>query len=76
MGHRRDGLIRWLAVVLTALLLLAGAKALADAGGFAGGGDYGSWEARGIVIPPGTATAPGMTATPIPPPATASWTAG
>ena len=32
MGHRRDGLIRWLAVVLTALLLLAGAKALADAG--------------------------------------------
>ena len=24
MGHRRDGLIRWLAVVLTALLLLAG----------------------------------------------------
>ena len=31
MGHRRDGFIRWLAVVLTALLLLAGAKALADA---------------------------------------------
>ena len=44
MGHRRDGLIRWLAVVLTALLLLAGAKALADAGGFAGDGDYGSWD--------------------------------
>ena len=43
MGHRRDGLIRWLAVVLTALLL-AGAKALADAGGFAGDGDYGSWD--------------------------------
>ena len=44
MGHRRDGLIRWLAVVLTALLLLAGAKALADAGGYAGDGDYGSWD--------------------------------
>ena len=44
MGHRRDGFIRWLAVVLTALLLLAGAKALADAGGFAGDGDYGSWD--------------------------------
>ena len=38
MGHKRDGLIRWLAVVLTALLLLAGAKALADAGGYAGDG--------------------------------------
>lgn len=44
MGHRRDGFIRWLAVVLTALLLLAGAKALADAGGYAGDGDYGSWD--------------------------------
>lgn len=44
MGHRRDGFIRWLAAVLTALLLLAGAKALADAGGFAGDGDYGSWD--------------------------------
>lgn len=44
MGHRRDGLIRWLAVALTALLLLAGAKALADAGGYAGDGDYGSWD--------------------------------
>lgn len=44
MGHRRDGFIRWLAAALTALLLLAGAKALADAGGFAGDGDYGSWD--------------------------------
>ena len=44
MGHRRDSFIRWLAVALTALLLLAGAKALADAGGYAGDGDYGSWD--------------------------------
>lgn len=44
MGHRRNSFIRWLAVVLTALLLLAGGKALADAGGYAGDGDYGSWD--------------------------------
>ncbi len=44
MGHKRDRILKWLAVVMTALLLLTGAKALADAGGYAGDGDYGSWD--------------------------------
>ena len=41
MGHKREKLLKWLALLAAALLLFAGARALADAGGFAGDGDYG-----------------------------------
>ena len=44
MGHKREKLLKWLALLAAALLLFAGARALADAGGFAGDGDYGSWD--------------------------------
>ena len=44
MGHKREKLLKWLALLATALLLFAGARALAYAGGFAGDGDYGSWD--------------------------------
>lgn len=44
MGHKREKFLKWLALLAAALLLFAGARALADAGGFAGDGDYGSWD--------------------------------
>ena len=44
MGHKREKLLKWLALLAAALLLFAGARALADAGGFAGDGEYGSWD--------------------------------